>query len=129
MSELEALRTAVDEVRGDVKQLLADQAGTSAKLDMLGKQNEAQIEVLFERRDRDNERVRKIELDYVPRGEFTDRRKEHDGLHERIDATVVVLDKRLNGVEAKIIKLSLLAGAIVAIVQAIGFAVIQKVIG
>lgn len=129
MSELATLQQAIDELRCDVKQLLQDEAVTSAKLDVLSRQSDAQVAVLFEKRDQDAERVRKIELDYVPRQDCASRREEHNLKHNQLDQTMSLLDRRMSGVEAKIIKLSLMAGAIVAVVQAIGYAVINKVIG
>lgn len=84
MSELAALQQSVDEVREDIKVLLQREATTAAKLDAISKQSEAQISVLFSRRDKDQERVQRIELDYTPKCE-----------HEETKGRVAAVEQRM----------------------------------
>lgn len=84
MSELAEVKDAIDELRCDVKEILQKQATTAAKLDTLGEQSSAQIGVLFGRRDKDVERIQRIELDYTPKCEHRELKEKV----ERIDRQV-----------------------------------------
>lgn len=84
MSELGEFREAIGEVRKDIKEILQVQATTAATLEVISKESKAQIGVLFSRRDRDIERIQRIELDYTPRN---DHRKLEQQV-ERIDRQV-----------------------------------------
>ena len=84
MSELGVLQDSVNEVREDIKTILQQQATTAAKLDAIAKQSEAQIAVLFARRDKDLERVQRIELDYTPKREHAETKLRLDEVERRM---------------------------------------------
>lgn len=126
MSELASLQTTVDEVRGDVKHLLQSQAGTAAKLDLMSRQHDSQIAVLFDKHGDDAERIRTIELDYVRSSEL---RRHTDGEHATLSGQLHGLEGRLVSVEAKVIRLSLIAGVVVAVIQFLGYGLTRKWFG
>lgn len=106
MSELAALQQSVDEARADIKELLQREATTAAKLDAIAKQSEAQIAVLFARRDKDLERVQKIELDYTPK-------REHAETKSRLDAVEQRMWKWAGGLALILIALQLAGSALI----------------
>ncbi len=106
MNELAALQQVVDEVREDIKELLQREATTAAKLDAISKQNEAQIGVLFSRRDKDLERVQRIELDYTPK-------RDHAETKSRLDAVEQRMWKWAGGLALVLIALQLAGSALI----------------
>lgn len=101
-----ALQQSVDEARADIKELLQREATTAAKLDAIAKQSEAQIAVLFARRDKDLERVQKIELDYTPK-------REHAETKSRLDAVEQRMWKWAGGLALILIALQLAGSALI----------------
>ncbi len=122
MSELAKLEEAVDEVRKDVKSILQQQATTAAKLDASSAQAQAQIAVLFEKRDNDGERLRRVELDYVPRGEHERLERENQKDHEQVMARLGALEKRIAGWMAII-------GLVMFLLQLVGAVLLKRVLG
>lgn len=106
MSELSVLQDSVEELRADVKEILQRQATTAAQLDAISKQSEAQIGVLFSRRDKDLERVQRIELDYTPK-------REHAETKSRLDAVEQRMWKWAGGLALVLIVLQLAGSALI----------------
>jgi hypothetical protein len=121
----------IETVAGMVSDTQAEVAGIAATLKETKRRQEEEIPLLFKKHDEHLKITQSIQMDYVPRGEFTQRQAEHVRVHDehvRVhDEHVKVHDRqreeheavaqRLGCIETKVIKLGLIAGGVISILQ------------
>lgn len=108
---------AIAEVRSDIKDLLQREAATAARLGALTEQSKAEVAALFEQRDQHAERLRRVELDYVPRHDFARAQKEHEREHDALKVDIAEQEKVIAAMRGQVLRLSIVAGIVIGLIS------------